>query len=570
MQSTGQLSPRTAINFYPPLVKKPQSKKISLTDLHDNLLKVIFLFLDTNSRTTLSLVNHDIAYLATLLHSQEDPMTWKQYQRLTLLSKLFHRHLPLSEIHHFHAYKEKSHPSNDGNSSSMRPSHLNGQILASMPQLCTLNLSDCFGFSRQDFKELESLTQLRLLNLSKCSNYDLDLPCIASFTSLTQLYVSHFSDQGLMQLTHLVHMRLLDLSHCPITDAGLVSLRHLTELETLNLSRRRAYDGSITGSGLIHLTHISTLHTLDLRGCLITPNGAAALGKLTNLHTLNVSYADNIRAVDLLTLSALRILDISYSSINDFDLVHLGALTKLENLNLFNCDISDDALIHLKPLVALQALNLSKSRLDTYPQINGTGLIHLTNCTSLHTLHLARCELSHAGVACLARLSRLQVLNLHEADFPETCVVHLKKLNNLKKLDLSGCKISNHDLDHIQALTTLESLNLSHPIPRNSLLMMYPDGIGASMRYYHPIPNPITSAGIAKLTTLTALRTLTLAGVQDAHQNDKNLLNCIYAMPSLSTLNGSQATLSKATLMRLRDQESTKKNKKATRSWFFW
>ena len=92
------------------------------------------------------------------------------------------------------------------------------------------------------------------------------------------------------------------------------------------------------------------LKKVDLRGTQVLGNQLWRLGKLTRLHTLNLSstpVADSALR-ELRHLSSLRRLDLRKTKITDAGLKHLGALTGIRTLYLSSPPLDEEAIKKLK------------------------------------------------------------------------------------------------------------------------------------------------------------------------------------------------------------------------------
>ncbi|MGK7874629.1 MAG: leucine-rich repeat domain-containing protein [Xenococcaceae cyanobacterium] len=122
--------------------------------------------------------------------------------------------------------------------------------------------------SKSDLKRLQSQKHLRWLRLSDCPN---------------------LGNADLKYLTALEGLERLDLSGCQELSGGLSALKGLP-LRSLSLSR--CYNFKATG--LKALAELKWLETLDLSGCGATDKTAKALGALTNLQWLDLSWDEAI------------------------------------------------------------------------------------------------------------------------------------------------------------------------------------------------------------------------------------------------------------------------------------
>jgi Leucine rich repeat/Leucine Rich repeat len=110
---------------------------------------------------------------------------------------------------------------------------------------------------------LESLPNLRVLNLVGAQVTDAGLAHVQRLTKLRKLYLAGtpITDAGLARLEDLPRLQVLDLAKTKITDAGLEHLADLPRLQILDLSHT-----AVTGAGLEHLKKLDDLKELHLLG----------------------------------------------------------------------------------------------------------------------------------------------------------------------------------------------------------------------------------------------------------------------------------------------------------------
>ncbi len=118
--------------------------------------------------------------------------------------------------------------------------------------------------------------------------------------------------------------------------------------------------------------------------------------------------------------------------VNDATLKALGCFSDLEELNLSCCTgISDEGLRHLAKLRKLKSLHLDG---DTYrpenPRSQAPGGWDI------------RMSCTNDGIAHLAALTNLEVLNLSNSMISDEACVHLAKLTNLRKLVVISTRIT--------------------------------------------------------------------------------------------------------------------------------
>jgi hypothetical protein len=120
-----------------------------------------------------------------------------------------------------------------------------------------------------------NLPRPRGLVFSELPITDATLQHLNEFPNLTSLHIvdcSHVTDAGMRQLESLKNLRRLDLRGASITDRGLHYLSGLGELRELSLSRT-----SVSDAGLGYLEKLTNLEWLALSDTAVTIDGAKAL-----------------------------------------------------------------------------------------------------------------------------------------------------------------------------------------------------------------------------------------------------------------------------------------------------
>ncbi len=85
-------------------------------------------------------------------------------------------------------------------------------------------------------------------------------------------------------LNRLTHLKLLNLGGVEATDEKLNDLADMTDLEYLSIKR----SAEVTDAGLVHLRKMKRLHTLILGGTKVTDAGVVHLEKMTSLKSLDL------------------------------------------------------------------------------------------------------------------------------------------------------------------------------------------------------------------------------------------------------------------------------------------
>jgi hypothetical protein len=143
-------------------------------------------------------------------------------------------------------------------------------------------------------------------------------------------------------------------------------------------------------------------------------------------------------------------------SATDLDLSQVANFPKLEVLGQRSARLlSGEGLKHLKGLSAIRMLNLQNTN------VNDAGLVHLSGMTGLRYLDLDHTQVSDAGLMHLQHLTGLETLKLEGTQVTDAGLAHVKRLGGLQRLVLRDTKISDSGLVNIEALPRLEYLDVT-------------------------------------------------------------------------------------------------------------
>lgn len=241
------------------------------------------------------------------------------------------------------------------------------------------------------------------------------------------------------------------------TVAKLASLQHLG---SLNASR-------LTDAGVTRLAGLGALRSIYLERSRLTDESFRVFGRL---HQLEHLYAPGAQISDA-ALFCLR--DSPYlrsllvgddrcargnaCEVTDVGIQSLAQLLNLEELDLRGSRITSTGLAHLAHLTKLRVLNLSYS-----PCLGDDALKHLANLRNLEVLSLNNTGVSSAGLEHLRNLTKLRVLALSaDCAVADEGVAHLSGLKNLEELKLHATGVTSSAAKHLQGLTKLRCLDLS-------------------------------------------------------------------------------------------------------------
>ena len=100
------------------------------------------------------------------------------------------------------------------------------------------------------------------------------------------------------------------------------------------------------------------------------------------------------------------------------------------------------------------------TRVTFFAGASDSALVQIARLTRLQQLEVPASSFSDAGLAQLKGLSDLSELDLRETQFPDASLAHLERLTKLSKLDLNATRVTDAGLDHLKGLTKLSDLDL--------------------------------------------------------------------------------------------------------------
>ncbi|KAL3635691.1 hypothetical protein CASFOL_020238 [Castilleja foliolosa] len=351
--------------------------------------------------------------------------------------------------------------------------------------LHSLILADCHRINNSAVWSLTGMTNLKELDLSRCSKVTDDgIRHLLSVPSLEKLCISEtgVTADGVAMLSSLTNLLVLDLGGLPVTDSALSSLQALTKLQHLDL-----WGSEISNQGAVLLKMFPSLSFLNLGWTYVTnlPDLCSlACINMSNctIHSLfegegqkvclekvilsGASVADVSEALKYVETSKLCLLDISKSSIQSFSF--LCSMNALTDLNLSDCALVDDSVEHIARVGSkLRYLNLSNTKVSS----NGIGILagHVPN---LETLLLSGTPVDDKAILYISMMPWLKVINLSKTkvkglirqedenldDVPSFSA--LETLSQFERLDLEMLQIKDTAIFPIPKLSNLSYLSL--------------------------------------------------------------------------------------------------------------
>jgi uncharacterized protein (TIGR02996 family) len=202
------------------------------------------------------------------------------------------------------------------------------------------------------------------------------------------------------------------------------------------------HDRHVFDEDLIFFTALPELELLEIHEAnSVTSAGLRHLTGLKRLRSLTLS-ATGVSSIDALAaLTHLECLRLAGIRSLDFDAAAaLEGLTNLRQLELTWCDVSDEALRRLARLDRLEELDLYQT---VDGRISDEGVEALRGLSRLRVLKLAGHQgVTDRGLASLRGLTRLEILDLSETGITDAGLAHLHGLKELEYFDAHRTAVS--------------------------------------------------------------------------------------------------------------------------------
>jgi peroxiredoxin/Leucine-rich repeat (LRR) protein len=384
--------------------------------------------------------------------------------------------------------------------SNLKPDDL--FMLSQMP----IDWKKSITLNREGMQHITHLTGLKGLTFINASISSEAMKHIVKLQSLEQLYLPRGStNRNLSYVSQIKSLKRLIFATNRISNAAIKRyIPKMTNLEYLVL-----YSGTMNDDCLECLAELPNLRELSLR-----------YGNFTDTGLFNIKDIRSIKSLDLINLP-----------ITDKGLEYISNMTQLEDLNLYKTRITDSGLVHLKSLKSLKKLDIGKigNRIDGIPQISDAGMVHIQQIKSLEQLKMYNVDLTDKGLACLAQLSQLKILQIPTTRMPrfdddkywysDDGLAQLAKLSLLEELHVGSRHITDTGMTHLAKLKDLKVLNIANaPLLTN-------DGLAKlkSLKNLERLSlrtEKVTISGLSHLNALSNLVRLDIEGVQ---RDDSNL-----------------------------------------------
>jgi beta-lactamase regulating signal transducer with metallopeptidase domain len=204
-------------------------------------------------------------------------------------------------------------------------------------------------------------------------------------------------------------------------------------------------------------------------------------------------------------ISQNKVPGLALASATDSDLKRLADLVGLQSLDLKNSGrVTDTGVAHLAGLTRLLLLDLEGTK------ITDAGLEHLRGLSELQYLRLKSTPVTDAGLAYLKGLTGLSALNLQDTGITDVGLEHLKGLTRLQALDVSGTRVTDAGMVHVKGLTRLQKFTANDTRITDAGLVPLQGLTG--LKAVELADTQVTDAGLEHLKGLTGLEDLVLPG----------------------------------------------------------
>lgn len=198
-----------------------------------------------------------------------------------------------------------------------------------------------------------------------------------------------------------------------------------------------------------------SLSELFVPGPAIDASAIESLAASKSLRRLRIigPMEDDV-ALRLNELSALQAITLQDAGVTDAGVAGLADLRDLREISLMGCPVTDACLDVLAGLPKLEKLRLRGT------QITGESFDAIA-ATSIVDLELAETPFTSAGMSAVARMAKLQRLNLWLTGVDDDGLASLNGKTNLTLLNLDNCAaITDASMPVLLSLANLELLHL--------------------------------------------------------------------------------------------------------------
>jgi len=213
----------------------------------------------------------------------------------------------------------------------------------------------------------------------------------------------------------------------------------------------------VSDDDLALLASIPRLRFVDLCGPGITNNGLAHFTKLSQLKRLNL-YETRVTATGISESPIAMLLEelrLGGSTANDASLEQISRLSNLRSLTIHRAPgITDAGMAHVANVGRLEVLEIYKT------SITDQGLTHLRGLRHLRELTLNSSTISDSGLNRLTDLKELKRLSFQDTPISDLGIAELSKLHGVEEINLWSTNVTDDGIPYLAGFRQLRRLNM--------------------------------------------------------------------------------------------------------------
>jgi hypothetical protein len=236
------------------------------------------------------------------------------------------------------------------------------------------------------------------------------------------------------------------------------------------------------------------------------------------------------------------------TAVNDAWLEKLAGLTTLTSLSLANCDVHAEGMKHVAKLTKLENLNL------TLTPVSDDGLAHLVTLTELKSLGLASSQCTGTGFKHLHGLKKLSNVNMHFTPANDAGLAAIAEMPNLERLWVVHAKFTDEVASSLGAHKNLKRLGIGSSLKESSGKALSFIG-GMPLTELDIYDKQATDEAIGYVAAIPTLRLLSISYAPDVTDV---IVDSLLKLPALEELKIGPSKLTDAGLLRLAELKSLK------------
>ena len=307
------------------------------------------------------------------------------------------------------------------------------KMFGEQPDMETLQILNYRELRDGMIDDLKGLTNLRNLSIVNAGITDKAVKTIAeAFPNLRSLDLSsneNLTGEALKSIATLKDLEVLTIIYCAFGDFGMIDVASLPRLRALDIRANM-----VGNTGLGFLAKIQSLRSLKHRSSSVDDYGMEALTQAMNLESL--------------LMQDFEITDATGELLKKFE--------KLRELEVFRCKgFGPQGVLELK------GMPLTRLTLRDLESMDDSGMEVFRELPTLRRLYLIELpSVSDAGLASLAFLKELEVLDIGEVPMTDESLKVISPLPNLRDLSIRSTDITDAGVDALLSMPKLERLAL--------------------------------------------------------------------------------------------------------------